>query len=197
MDFFRRRPTPAPVTNGTKRQFSKEELNKATVNLQTALNKIANQHVLKYANAIRVNAKANANAARANAVAAVSPTPTNIKSANNATKHAVVAKQNMIKTENAAKAAVIAAPAPGPVQTATLQAETAAVNAFIKAVANNNATITTNVKWNNQTNSWVKVNDKSAPGYNVNWNRDKGKNNKPKLIKIKDTAGNLPLTLSN
>ena len=144
MDFFRRKPTPAPVTNGTKRQFSKEELNKATVNLQSALNKIANQHVLKYANAIRVNAKANANAARANAVAAVSPTQTNIKSAINANKHAAVAKQNMIETEKEANAAVNAAPASEPVPAATLQAENAAVNAVARnaaALANFNARI--------------------------------------------------------
>jgi len=195
---FGSKPAPALVANGTKRQFSKEELNKATVNLQTALNKIANQHVLKYANAIRVNAKAQANAARATAVAAAAPTPNNVTKAVNAAEKAAAAQNNMIKTENAAKAAVNAAPEPGPVQAATLQAENAAVNAFIKAVANNNATITANVKWNNANKKWIKVNKNSAPGYNVNWNTSMGKNNKPKLIKIKaTTAGNLPLTLIN
>jgi hypothetical protein len=138
-------PAPTPVTNGNKRQFRKEELNKATVNLQTALNKIANQHVLKYANAIRVNAKAKANAVRANAVAAVAPTPTNINNANKANNHAAVTNQNMIKTEQAAMAAVNAAPTSEPVPAATRNAEAAAVNAVARnaaALANFNAQIT-------------------------------------------------------
>jgi hypothetical protein len=86
-----------------------------------------------------------------------------------------------------------------PVEPATRNAEAAAVSAVIRqAVANNNATITANVKWNNANKKWIKVNKNSAPGYNVNWNTSMGKNNKPKLIKIKATTeGNRPLNLFN
>ena len=90
----RSKAASAPASNGNKRQFSKEELNKATGNLQTALNKIANQHVLKYANAIRANAKAQASAVRANAVAAEAPTPTNLKNAVNAVARNAAALAN-------------------------------------------------------------------------------------------------------
>ena len=125
---FGSKPAPALVSNGTKRQFSKEELNKATVNLQTALSKIANQHVLKYANDIRASAKANANAARAAANAAVNPTQTNVTNAVNAAKQAAKAQQRVEQTEKAAAAVVNAVPVSGPVSNAAQNAEVEAIN---------------------------------------------------------------------
>jgi hypothetical protein len=132
----RSKAASAPASNGNKRQFSKEELIKATGNLQTALNKIANQHVLKYANAIRANAKAQANAVRANAVAAEAPTPTNLKNAAVATNIAANAQQNMKKTEEAAAAVVNAVPQSESVPVAVKIAEAAAVNNVSNLIAN-------------------------------------------------------------
>jgi hypothetical protein len=146
MSFFSRfKPAPPPVTNGTKRQFSQNDLNKASNELKKALSTIANQHVLKYANAIRVNAKAQANAARATAVAVVKPTPTNVKNAVNATNNAAAAHQNMLKTEDAAKAVVNAVPTSEPVPLAIQNAANAAGEAVARnAAANGNKNASAN-----------------------------------------------------
>ena len=133
---FGRKATPALVANGTKRQFNQKTFNNASIQLKNALSTIANQHVLKYANAIRVNAKAQANAARATADAAAAPTPNNVTKAVNAAKNANAAQNNMIKTENAAKAALSAAPAPGPVPVAVQNAATQANNSVNSLIAN-------------------------------------------------------------
>ena len=147
-----RKATPAPATNGNKKQFNQTQLNTATANLQTALNKIANQHVLKYANAIRLNAKAQANAARATAVATQTPTPTNISTAVKANEQAGLANQSMIQAENAAEAVVTAVPTSKPVTPAVRNAETQtinATNAFMKRID----TITNANNMNNIINS--------------------------------------------
>ena len=136
MSWFGRKAAPAPAANGTKRQFSKEELNKATVNLQTALSKIANQHVLKYANDIRAQAKANANAARANAVATANPTPSNVNRAITTANQAAEAQQRVKKTEEAAGAVVNAVPLSGPVSSAVQNGENMAVNAVGMLIRN-------------------------------------------------------------
>jgi len=138
MSWFRRGTpvAPAPAANGN-RKFNQGKLNAASANLKTALNKIANQHVLKYANAIRANAKAQANAARANAVAAVAPTPTNVTRAVNAANNAAAAHQNMIESENDAKNSVNAAP--GPANANVQNAEVKAINSvgmLIRNIAN-------------------------------------------------------------
>jgi hypothetical protein len=80
-----------------------------------------------------------------------------------------------------------------PVEPATQNAEAAAVSAVIRqAVANNNATITANVKWNNANKKWVKVNTSTLPEYNVKWNINRGKNNnKPILVKIQTPPANI------
>ena len=144
MSLFRRRSNaaPAPAANGN-RKFNQAQLNTATTQLQNALKKIANQHVLKYANDIRANAKARANAARANAVAAVAPTPANNNNAKKANERAAAAHQNMIESEIAAKNAVTAAP-PAPANNSTLVAETNAVNAVIKNIQNLNKPLNIN-----------------------------------------------------
>jgi len=131
-----RKATPAPVANGNKKKFNQAQLNTATANLQTALNKIANQHVLKYANAIRVNAQAQANAARATAVAATAPTPTNIKNAVRANEQAGVANQKMIQAEKAAETVVKTLPTSEPVTPAVQNAEVAVVNNVSKLIQN-------------------------------------------------------------
>ena len=143
MSWFGRKAAPAQAANGTKRQFSKEELNRATVNLQTALSKIANQHVLKYANDIRAQAKANANAARANAVAAAAPTPTSVAIANNAARRAAAAAEQVRQSGNAAAAVVNTVPQ-GPAHNQTLAAEGAAVKAVIKNIQNMNKPLNVN-----------------------------------------------------
>jgi hypothetical protein len=188
---FRRTSTSAaPAVNG---KFSKEELNKATVNLQTALTKIANQHVLKYANAIRVNAKAKANAVRANAVAAVAPTPTNINNANKANNHAAVTNQNMIKTEKAAMAAVNAAPTSEPVPVATQRAENAAVNAVARnaaALATFNQRITEANNANKLTQIEVNI-QKYANNHGIPYNRN---NIKKRINAVNTKRNNILLT---
>jgi septal ring factor EnvC (AmiA/AmiB activator) len=140
MSLFRRRSnaTSAPVANGN-RKFNQAQLNTATTQLQNALKKIANQHVLKYANDIRANAKARANAARANAVAAVAPTPANNNNAEKANERAAAAHQNMIESENAAKNSVTAAPVSGPVNHNVQNAEVEAISSvgmLIRNIAN-------------------------------------------------------------
>lgn len=144
MSWFRRGTpvAPAPAANGN-RKFNQGQLNAASANLKTALNKIANQHVLKYANAIRANAKAQANAAHAAASAAAAPTPTNVNNAVRAANNAAAAHQNMIESEVAAKNAVNAAP-PVPANNSTLVAETNAVNAVIKNIQNLNKPLNIN-----------------------------------------------------
>jgi len=88
MNFFSR--SKAPGANGSNNKpFSQAELNKASQNLQSALSKIANQHVRRYANEIKNAAIAKARngyvpqvnlnrmkAAEAAAKAAVKPVPT-------------------------------------------------------------------------------------------------------------------------
>ena len=106
---FGSKPAPAPATNGTKRQFNQKTFNNASNKLKNALSTIANQHVLKYANAIRASAKANANAARATAVAAVAPTQPNVANAVNAVNNAALAEQKVKEAEKAAAAVVSAA----------------------------------------------------------------------------------------
>lgn len=132
-----RRSAPAPAANGNT------TLNAETAKLQNALNKIANLHVKKYANALRVQAKANANAARANAAAAVAPTPTNVANAVKANNQAAVAQQNANQAEKAAAAVVNAAPEV-PAHTATVVAENATVNAVIKNIQNMNKPLNIN-----------------------------------------------------
>lgn len=51
MDFFSR--SKAPGANGNNKPFSQSELNTASKNLQSALSKIANQHVRRYAKEIK------------------------------------------------------------------------------------------------------------------------------------------------
>ena len=131
-----RKATPAPATNGNKKQFNQTQLNTATANLQTALNKIANQHVLKYANAIRLNAKAQANAARATAVATQTPSPTNISTALKANEQAGLANQSMIQAEKAAETVVKTLPTSEPVTPAVQNAEATAVNNVSKLIQN-------------------------------------------------------------
>lgn len=131
-----RKTAPAPVANANKKQFNQTQLNTATANLQTALNKIANQHVLKYAKSIRVNAKAQANAARATAVATQTPTPTNIRTALEATEQAGLASRSMIQAEGAAEAVVTAVPTSEPVTPAVRKAEVAVVNNVSKLIQN-------------------------------------------------------------
>jgi len=125
---FGSKPTPALVANGTKRQFNQKTFNNASIQLKNALSTIANQHVLKYANAIRVNAKAQANAARATAVAAAAPTPNNVTKAVTAANNAAAAHKNMIQSENDAAAVVKAVPTSGPVSPAAQNAEVQAIN---------------------------------------------------------------------
>jgi len=97
---------PTPAANGTKRQFNQKTFNNASIQLKNALSTIANQHVLKYANDIRKNAKANANAARAAAVAVENPTQTNVKNAVKAATNAAKTNNNMIQSGQAAVNAV-------------------------------------------------------------------------------------------
>jgi hypothetical protein len=174
----RSKAASAPASNGNKRQFSQKNLNNATGNLQTALNKIANQHVLKYANAVRANAKAQANAVRANAVAAEASTPTNLKNAVNAAKVANAAEQRVNETEKAAEAAVNAVPPSESVSVAVQSAEAAAVlnvnkliqniqatnnlNAFLKSRANNITKIPANRK--NNVNAAIATKRATVPG---------------------------------
>ena len=190
--FSRSKAASAPPVNGNKRQFSKEELNKATGNLQTALNKIANQHVLKYANAIRANAKAQANVARANAVAAGAPTPTNLTRAAVAAKVANTAEQNMKKTGEAAAAVVNAVPPSESVPVAVQNAEASAVNAVARnaaALANFNARITAA---NNRTAlTKIEVNIQNyASKHNIPYNRN---NVKKRLNAVNTKRNNLLL----
>jgi hypothetical protein len=133
---FGKPPAPAPVANGNKKKFNQAQLNTATANLQTALNKIANQHVLKYANAIRVNAQAQANAARATAVATQTPTPNNINTAVEANKQAGLAHQKMIQAEKAAETVVNTLPTSELVTPAVQHAEATAVNNVSKLIEN-------------------------------------------------------------
>ena len=171
---FGKPPAPAPATNGNKKQFNQTQLNTATANLQTALNKIANQHVLKYANAIRLNAKAQANAARATAVATQTPTPTNIKSAVEANEQAGVANQSMIQAEKAAKAVVNTLPTSESVTPAVQTAEATAVNAVARnaaALANFNTRIAAANKTNTLTNIEVNI-QKYANSHNIPYNRN-------------------------
>jgi vacuolar-type H+-ATPase subunit E/Vma4 len=145
MSFLNRfkKAAPALVTNGTKRQFNQKQLNNASIQLKNALNKIANQHVLKYANDIRKNAKANANVARAAANAAANPTQTNVKNAVNAAKNAAVTNNKMKQSGQAAEAVVEA------VNAATLN-----VN---KLIGNINATNNLNTFLKNRSNNMNKV----------------------------------------
>ncbi len=103
--------------------------------MKNALSTIANQHVLKYANAIRVNAKAQANAVRATAVATQTPTPTNVTKATNAAKNAAATQQNMIESGKAAEAVVNAVPNTESVPVAVVNAEAAAANAVARNAA--------------------------------------------------------------
>ena len=132
MSFLNRfkKAAPSPATNGTKRQFNQKTFNNASNKLKNALSTIANQHVLKYANAIRAKAKADANAARATTVAVVTPTQNNTKNAVNALKKA-----------NAAQQAV---------NTTAIQANNS-VNALIKNISN--------TKFNTNNRKNVKVNN--------------------------------------
>ena len=169
-----RKATPAPATNGNKKQFNQTQLNTATANLQTALNKIANQHVLKYANAIRLNAKAQANAARATAVATQTPTPTNISTAVKANEQAGLAHQNMIETEQAAETVVNTLPTSESVTPAVQTAEATAVNAVARnaaALANFNTRIAAANKTNTLTNIEVNI-QKYANSHNIPYNRN-------------------------
>lgn len=112
MNYFSR--SKAPGANGSNNKpFSQAELNKASQNLQSALSKIANQHVRRYANEIKNAAIAKARngyvpqvnlnrmkAAEAAARAAVKPVPTatistqtnNAANAANAAVKTVIAK---------------------------------------------------------------------------------------------------------
>ena len=145
MSFLNRfkKAAPAQAAANGNRKFNQGQLNAASANLKTALNKIANQHVLKYANAIRVKAKANANAARAAANAAAAPTPTNVAKLNNANNQAAKAQQNVKQAEEAAAAVVNA------VNAATLN-----VN---KLIENINTTNNLNRFLNNRKNNMNKV----------------------------------------
>jgi hypothetical protein len=154
MSFFSRpKAAPAPAANGTKRQFNQKTFNNASIQLKNALSTIANQHVLKYANAIRVKAKANANAARAAANAAAAPTPTNVAKLNNANKQAAIAQQNVKKAEEAAAAVVSA------VNAATLN-----VN---KLIGNINTTKNLNKFLINRKNNMNKVPENRKNNVNV------------------------------
>ena len=134
------------------RKFNQGQLNAASANLKTALNKIANQHVLKYANDIRKSAKAQANAARAAANAAAAPTETNVAKAAEATRAAAAAHNNMIKSENAAAAVVSTVPISEQVPVATQIAANQANNSVIALIKNiatyNTINKLTNVKKN-------------------------------------------------
>jgi hypothetical protein len=146
MSFLNRfkKAAPAQAAANGNRKFNQGQLNAASANLKTALNKIANQHVLKYANAIRVKAKANANAARAAANAAAAPTPTNVAKLNNANNQAAKAQQNVKQAEEAAAAVVNA------VNAATLN-----VNKFIENIKTTNNNL--NRFLNNRKNNMNKV----------------------------------------
>ena len=169
MSWFGRKAAPPPAANGNNNAFSQAKLNEASKNLQTALTTIANQHVKRYAREIK-------NAAIAKA------------------RNGYVPQANLNKlksAEAAANAAVHAAPATANVGVQAMNAETSATNAVIKtAVANNGSEI--QVKWNNANGGkWVKVNNTNAPGFNVIWNKTKGKNNTPTLrVKVNPGAPN-------
>ena len=107
MSFMNRfKAAPAPASNGTKRQFNQKTFNNASIKLKNALSTIANQHVLKYANDIRKNAKAQANAAHAAAVAVENPTQVNTSRAITAANNAAKTNNNMIRSGQAAVNAV-------------------------------------------------------------------------------------------
>ena len=190
---FRQTPTaPPPASNATKRQFSQKNLNNATGNLQTALNKIANQHVLKYANDIRKNAQAQANVARAAAVAAAAPTPENVKKVKTAINQAAVAHSNMIQTENATAAVVNAVPPSESVPVAVQNAEASAVNAVARnaaALANFNARISAANKRTALTKIEVNIQN-YASKHNIPYNRN---NVKKRLNAVNTKRNNLLL----
>ena len=170
MSFFSRsKAASAPVVNG-KNKFNQTKFNNASTQLKTALSTIANQHVLKYANAIRANAKAQANAARATANAAAAPTPTNVTKAKNAANNAATTQQNMIESGKAAEAVVTAVPNPESVSVAVVNAEAAAANAVSRnaaALANFNSRIAAANKRNTlssiETNIMKYANNHSIP----------------------------------
>ena len=146
--------TPAPVVNGLTQ-------NQANAAMVKALHNVAN---VKLRNALKA-AKNAANAAKNGTIAERNKTIAELQAAINAARPVVAAAANVAPNR--------------PVEPATQTAEAAATNAVIKtAVANNGSE--TNVKWNG--NKWVKINNSTAPGFYVNWNKNKGKNNIPRLV---------------
>ena len=142
---------PPPASNGTKRQFSQKNLNNATGNLQTALNKIASQHVLKYANAIRKSAIADANAARAKAVAVETPTQTNVTNAVRTANIAAEANKRVEQTEKVTEQALAMVPQTEPASGPVVEAEANAVNAVIKNIQSINKPLSINAIKNSKT----------------------------------------------
>ena len=148
---------------GVTEPFSQKELNAASNQMNIALKVIANQHVKRYAkeieNAAVKKAKGNWNAA-------------------DARKLQEAEAKAKIATSNAAAAE---APASQEVKTA----ENAALQAVSKiAAAVNNPQISVQVNWNNKNRVWRKSNNKAAPDYHVNWNRNQGRNSKVRLVPV-------------
>ena len=145
--FRKTAPAPTSAASGSNRNT----MNSAQAKLSKALNNIAYHHVEKYANAIKVSAKANAAAVKAVNTAAVNPTQTNVKNATLATANAVAAQETVNETEKNAKAAAnltagVPPPPAAPASVAALNAEAAAVNALIQNIqaTNNMNTFLTN-----------------------------------------------------
>jgi len=125
-------------------------MNSAQAKLSKALNNIAYHHVEKYANAIKVSAKANAAAVQAAAVAVDNPTPTNANNSARKAAEAAAAAANLKQAEeNARTATALTAGVPvtppaangntPPAAVAALNAEAVAVNALIQNIqATNN-----------------------------------------------------------
>lgn len=147
--FRKTAPAPTSAASGSNRNT----MNSAQAKLSKALNNIAYHHVEKYANAIKVSAKANAAAVKAVNTATANPTQTNVKNATLATANAVAAQENVNETEKNAKAAAnLTAGVPeangntAQAAVAALNSEAAAVNALIQNIqaTNNLNTFLTN-----------------------------------------------------
>jgi hypothetical protein len=172
---FGRKAAPAPAANGKRTNGSnRNTMNEAQKKLATALNNIASHHINKYANAIRVSAKAEANAARAAAVAAAEPTHTNVTKAITAANNASAAQRNVKEAERAAADVVNAVPVTETVPVAAQNAEAAAVNAVARnaaALANFNQRI---IAANNRAKlTQIEVNLQNyASKHNIPYNRN-------------------------
>jgi len=175
--FRKTAPAPTSAASGSNRNT----MNSAQAKLSKALNNIAYHHVEKYANAIKVSAKANAAAVKAVNTAAANPTPTSVKNATLATANAVTAQENVNETEKNAKAATaLTAGVPAangntpPAAFAALNAEAVAANAVARnaaALANFNARIAAANKRNTLTNIEVNI-QKYANSHNIPYNRN-------------------------